>query len=89
MVSEYMKEFQRIWENSIKMQMKLMENMVATMNNILKLNVMQENMAVFRAKIQSGGRISIPEADRAALKLKEGDIVKVVVIKEGGGNDGV
>jgi len=41
-----------------------------------------ENRAVFRARIQKGGRIAIPEIEREVMNLKEGDIVRVVIIKE-------
>lgn len=67
------------------MQTNLIEMITIALNNVIKLNPIQGNTAIFRAKVQSGGRISIPEADRIALDLKEGDVVKVIVIKESGG----
>ncbi len=85
MVVDYLKEMQKLWENTLKMQTNLIEMITVALNNIIKLNPIQGNTAIFRAKIQSGGRISIPEADRIALDLKEGDVVKVIVIKESGG----
>ena len=36
--------------------------------------------AMFKTTIQSGGRISIPEAERQALKIEDGDLVQVIVI---------
>jgi bifunctional DNA-binding transcriptional regulator/antitoxin component of YhaV-PrlF toxin-antitoxin module len=36
--------------------------------------------AVFKTRVQSGGRISIPDAEREALGIDEGDIVQTVVI---------
>jgi hypothetical protein len=36
--------------------------------------------AVFKTRIQKGGRLSIPEGERDALELEEGDLVQVVVI---------
>lgn len=87
---EYLKEMQKLWENTLKMQTNLIEMITVALNNVIKLNPIQGNTAIFRAKVQSGGRVSIPEADRIALDLKEGDVVKVIVIKEsGGGKDGV
>jgi len=83
-------EIQKLWENLFKMQSSLLSAIANAIESFQKCNVMQDNIAVFRAKIQSGGRVSIPEPDRIALNLKEGDLVKVVVIKEKGGeNDGV
>lgn len=84
MVTETFKEFQKIWENSIKMQLRFIESFMNALDNLTKFSLMQNNVAVFRTKVQSGGRISIPEADRVSLQIKEGDIVKVIVIKEGG-----
>ncbi len=37
-------------------------------------------MATFKTRIQSGGRISIPDAEREALDIGEGDIVQTVVL---------
>jgi len=36
--------------------------------------------AVFKTRVQSGGRISIPDVEREALGIEEGDIVQTVVI---------
>lgn len=36
--------------------------------------------AAFKTSIGSNGRISIPEAERSALGLKEGDLVQVIVL---------
>jgi len=38
------------------------------------------NHAMFKTTIQSGGRISIPEAERQALKIEDGDLVQVIII---------
>jgi AbrB family looped-hinge helix DNA binding protein len=34
---------------------------------------------MFKTTVQSGGRISIPEAERIALNIEEGDLVQVIV----------
>jgi AbrB family looped-hinge helix DNA binding protein len=36
--------------------------------------------AMFKTTVQTGGRISIPEAERQALNIEEGDLVQVIVI---------
>ena len=36
--------------------------------------------AMFKTRIQSGGRISIPDAEREALDIEEGDIVQAIVL---------
>ena len=38
-----------------------------------------EKNAVFKTKVQRGGRISIPEAERDVLGIDEGDIVQVIL----------
>ncbi len=38
------------------------------------------NAGMFKAKIQSGGRLSIPGAEREALGIDEGDIVQTFII---------
>ena len=35
---------------------------------------------MFKTTVQTGGRISIPEAERQALNIEEGDLVQVIVI---------
>ena len=47
--------------------------------------------AIYKARIQKGGRIKIPEEERSALRLKEGDVVQVIIIplKEGEENEAV
>jgi len=37
-------------------------------------------LATFKTRVQSGGRISIPDAEREALDIEEGDIVQAVVL---------
>ncbi|UPM44001.1 AbrB/MazE/SpoVT family DNA-binding domain-containing protein [Halocatena salina] len=36
--------------------------------------------ATFKTRVQSGGRLSIPDAEREALDIEEGDIVQTIVI---------
>ncbi len=35
---------------------------------------------MFKTTVQTGGRISIPEAERNALGIEEGDLVQVIII---------
>ena len=35
---------------------------------------------MFKTTVQSGGRISIPDAERKALRIEEGDLVQVILI---------
>ncbi len=36
--------------------------------------------ALFKATVQSSGRISIPEAERDALNIEDGDLVQVIIV---------
>ena len=38
------------------------------------------NNAMFKTTVQYGGRISIPEAERQALNIEDGDLVQVIII---------
>ena len=38
------------------------------------------NWAAFKTSIGSNGRISIPEAERSSLGIREGDMVQVIVL---------
>ncbi len=54
-----------------------------TMEQMFNLgNIMQNFMGwgAFKTTVGSNGRISIPEAERDALKLSEGDLVQVLVL---------
>jgi hypothetical protein len=44
------------------------------------LSRMSTNAAVFKTRVQSGGRISIPDAEREALGIGEGDLVQAFVV---------
>jgi len=52
----------------------------AMQNYFSMLQGLTFNHAMFKTTIQSGGRISIPEAERQALKIEDGDLVQVIVI---------
>lgn len=81
-------ELVKMWGEPLEIYRLMLENLRAYLET--GANLLNSNAAIFRCRVQSGGRISIPEADRSALNIKEGDIVKVIVIKEKGGEkDGV
>jgi len=52
-----------------------------------QLGAMSRSMATFKTRVQSGGRISIPDAEREALDIDEGDIVQTIVIPLSDSND--
>jgi bifunctional DNA-binding transcriptional regulator/antitoxin component of YhaV-PrlF toxin-antitoxin module len=51
-----------------------MQNFFSTLQGLVYYN------AMFKTTVQSGGRISIPEAEREALDIDDGDLVQVIII---------
>jgi hypothetical protein len=64
---EFIKQFSNIQQDA-------MQNFFSMLQGLTFYN------AMFRTTVQSGGRISIPEAERQALKIEDGDLVQVIVI---------
>lgn len=53
------------------------------MEQMFNLTSMMQNFmgwGAFKTTVGSNGRISIPEAERDALKLNEGDLVQVIIL---------
>jgi hypothetical protein len=69
--SEAQKDFIRQFSN---IQQDAMQNYFAVLQSLTF------NNAMFKTTVQSGGRISIPEAERQALKIEDGDLVQVIVV---------
>lgn len=74
-------------EKTAKVQSDFLQNMAEsgskTMNNWFSLaqNLPQfSSWGVFKTSVGSNGRISIPEAERDALGVKENDLVQVIVV---------
>ena len=65
-----------IMDNFSSMQTKGMNKMF----NISQLMPNFLQWGAYKTSIGSSGRISIPEAEREALGLKEGDLVQVIVL---------
>lgn len=56
------------------MQFETMQGFMNILQTITNFN------AVFKATVQSNGRISIPEAERQALGIEDGDLVQVIIV---------
>jgi bifunctional DNA-binding transcriptional regulator/antitoxin component of YhaV-PrlF toxin-antitoxin module len=69
--SEAQKDFIRQFSN---IQQDAMQNYFAVLQSLTFHN------AMFKTTVQSGGRISIPEAERQALNIEDGDLVQVIVV---------
>jgi hypothetical protein len=59
-------------------QHELVKSMMSGGLDMNQLGAMS-NMATFKTRVQSGGRVSIPDAERETLDIEEGDIVQAVV----------
>src|SRR5690349_8163221 len=69
--SEAQKYFMKQFSN---LQQDALQNYFAVLRSLTFYN------AMFKTTVQSGGRISIPEAERQALNIEEGDLVQVIII---------
>ena len=56
------------------MQFETMQGFMNILQTITNFN------AVFKATVQRNGRISIPEAEREALEIEDGDLVQVIIV---------
>jgi AbrB family looped-hinge helix DNA binding protein len=76
-----------ISKKTVEAQSNFMENMGSMqskgMNKMFNISQMMPNFlswGAYKTSVGSNGRISIPEAEREALGLKEGDLVQVVIL---------
>ncbi len=74
-------------DNTRQAQSNLMQNMSSmqsksmdTMFNIGQMLPSFMNWGAYKTTISSNGRISIPEAERKALSLGDGDLVQVIIL---------
>lgn len=76
------KAFQQASEQQQEMLQQMLGAGGSNGRSIDSLNSLQamSRMATFKTRVQSSGRISIPDAEREALDIEEGDIVQTVVI---------
>ncbi len=78
--------FKQWLENASKVQSDFAKNMNPFQTNTQNPFNLQNTMpnflswSAFKTTVGSNGRISIPEAERQALSMNEGDLVQVVVI---------
>ncbi|MFB6218408.1 MAG: AbrB/MazE/SpoVT family DNA-binding domain-containing protein [Halobacteriaceae archaeon] len=70
--------FQEASEQAIEGQREFYEQLFSGSGG--GLPGMSLGTATFKARVQSGGRISIPDAERDALGIEEGDLVQTVVV---------
>jgi hypothetical protein len=78
-----MKLFTETGEQAVEQQQELMKQFLgAGMSGGMDMNQLgaMSQTATFKTRVQSGGRISIPDAERETLDIEEGDIVQAVVV---------
>jgi AbrB family looped-hinge helix DNA binding protein len=74
-------DFTKMVEAQMEAFRRLSTSQASAMNNFLgSLQALTNVGAVFKTTVQKAGRISIPEAERTALGINEGDLVQVMVI---------
>ncbi len=80
----FAKQLQEASQQATQSQQELFKQFMQAssggMDGFSQLNAMSMGSAMFKTRVQSGGRISIPDAEREALDIEEGDIVQAVVI---------
>ena len=74
-------------DKAIEAQTNVMKNFSSlqsrgldTMFNLGQIIPNLTNWGAYKTSVGSNGRISIPEAERKALGLKEGDLVQVIIL---------
>lgn len=76
------REFQEAGEEAFERQTAFMRRLLSPGfdGGLAQLEAMSRSLGSFKTRVQSGGRISIPDAEREALGIREGDIVQAIVI---------
>ena len=78
-------QFQEASEQAVERQTEFARQMMTAgigsgPNGLPEFAASSMGTATFKTRVQSGGRISIPDAEREALDIEEGDIVQTVVV---------
>jgi len=82
----FAEQFQEASEEALERQQELYEQWLSTTTGdagtggLSELSALSTGTATFKSRVQSGGRISIPDAEREALDIEEGDIVQTIVV---------
>jgi len=81
----FTQQFRDVSEDAAEQQMKLFKQFMSAgagggFDGFSQLGAMSMGTAMFKTRVQSGGRISIPDAERETLDIEDGDIVQTIVI---------
>ncbi|MFB6152647.1 MAG: AbrB/MazE/SpoVT family DNA-binding domain-containing protein [Halodesulfurarchaeum sp.] len=89
----FAEQLQSMSESATEQQLELFRQMMDASTGGGVPDVLRQGMgmgsAVFKTRVQSGGRISIPDTEREVLGIDEGDIVQafIIPITRGGDNE--
>lgn len=77
----FAQQMQDAGEQAVEQQTQLLRRMFnAPIGLSNQLDAFSTGMGTFKARVQSGGRISIPDTEREALDIEEGDVVQTFII---------
>ena len=82
----FAEQMQEASEETVKQQQELFRRWLSASTGGDRTEDLSEyaatsvDTATFKTSVQSGGRISIPDVEREALDISEGDIVQAIVI---------
>lgn len=84
MMQQFQEQMQDAGEQAVSTQQELFQQFLEASTGgtdpMTNLRGLTMGSAMFKTRVQSGGRISIPDAEREALDIGEGDIVQTIVI---------
>lgn len=79
--SMFVEGMQEAGEQAMTTQQELFEQLLSAGSSSSNFKFpMTMGTATFKTRVQSGGRISIPDAEREALDMEEGDIVQAIIV---------
>jgi hypothetical protein len=84
LIPELLAELQDAGQDAVGTQRELLRRLAgASAGPDVGLSTELEDLsrtATFKTRVQRSGRISIPDAEREALDIREGDIVQTVIV---------
>jgi hypothetical protein len=78
----FAEQLQQAGEEALSSQQELFEQFLTGTagSSASPFGPMNMGAATFKTRVQSGGRLSIPDAEREALDIEDGDIVQAIVV---------
>lgn len=77
----FARQMQNASEQAVEQQTQLFKQLFGASTPLSnQLNAFSTGMGSFKARVQSGGRISIPDTERETLDIQEGDVVQTFIV---------